>query len=89
MTFFTRTGTPLPEAVVASAAKVGTDPINRREFLAIASAFGATTATAYSMLGLATPAQAAGHQMAAVPVTFLGLPASPRIRSAVRSKGWS
>ena len=63
MTFFTRTGKPLPKSVVDSAAKVGTDPVNRREFLAIASAFGATTATAYAMLGLPTPAQAAGHQM--------------------------
>jgi len=63
MTFFTRTGKPLPKSVVDSAAKVGTDPVNRREFLAMASAFGATTATAYAMLGLPTPAQAAGHQM--------------------------
>ncbi|MCV3271762.1 ABC transporter substrate-binding protein [Roseobacter sinensis] len=62
MTFFTRTGKPLPKTVVDSAAKVGTDPVNRREFLAIASAFGATTATAYSMIGMAAPARAAGHQ---------------------------
>lgn len=63
MTFFTRTGKPLPKAVVDSAAKVGTDPVNRREFLATASAFGATAVTAYSMIGLAPPARAAGHQM--------------------------
>ena len=65
MTFFTRTGKPLPKVVVDSAAKVGNDPINRREFLATASAFGATTATAYAMLGMAapTPAQAAAHKM--------------------------
>ncbi|WP_204112499.1 ABC transporter substrate-binding protein [Shimia biformata] len=61
MTFFTRTGKPLPKEVVESAAKIGTDPISRREFLATASAFGATAATAYSMIGLPTPAQAAGH----------------------------
>ncbi|MEQ3710343.1 MAG: ABC transporter substrate-binding protein [Tateyamaria sp.] len=63
MTFLTRTGKPLPQSVVDSAGKVGTDPVNRREFLALASAFGATTATAYAMLGMATPAQAAAHQM--------------------------
>ncbi|TMM52926.1 ABC transporter substrate-binding protein [Sulfitobacter sabulilitoris] len=63
MTFFTRTGKPLPKAVVDSASKVGTDAVNRREFLALASAFGATAATAYSMLGLAAPAQAAAHKM--------------------------
>ncbi|WP_299408061.1 ABC transporter substrate-binding protein [uncultured Roseobacter sp.] len=62
MTFFTRTGKPLPKTVVESAAKVGTDPVNRREFLAMASAFGATAATAYSMIGMAAPARADGHQ---------------------------
>ncbi len=61
MTFLTRTGKPLPKSVVDSAAKVGNDPVNRREFLAIASAFGATAATAYGMLGMATPAMADGH----------------------------
>src|SRR6056297_1831058 len=63
MTFHTRTGKPLPQVIVDSAAKVGDDPVNRREFLALASAFGATTATAYEMLGLAAPAQAAAHKM--------------------------
>jgi peptide/nickel transport system substrate-binding protein len=63
MTFYTRTGKPLPQVIVDSAAKVGDDAVNRREFLALASAFGATTATAYAMLGMAAPAQAAAHQM--------------------------
>ncbi|WP_299371033.1 ABC transporter substrate-binding protein [uncultured Tateyamaria sp.] len=62
MTFVTRTGKPLPQSVVDSAAKVGTDAVNRREFLAIASAFGATAATAYGMLGTAAPAMADGHK---------------------------
>lgn len=62
MTFFTRTGKPLPKAVVDSAGKIGTDPVTRREFLATASAFGATAATAYSMIGMAAPARAAGHK---------------------------
>ena len=61
MTFLTRTGKPLPQSVVNSAEKVGNDPVNRREFLALASAFGATAATAYGMLGMATPAMADGH----------------------------
>ena len=60
MTFFTRTGKPLPQSVIDSAKKVGSDPVNRREFLAIASSFGATAATAYAMIGLPTPAKAAG-----------------------------
>ncbi|OWU81058.1 ABC transporter substrate-binding protein [Phaeobacter sp. 22II1-1F12B] len=61
MTFFTRTGKPLPKSITESAGKVGNDPVNRREFLALASAFGATTATAYSMLGMAAPAHAESH----------------------------
>ena len=65
MTFFTRNGNPLPKVVVDSAAKVGSDQISRREFLATASAFVATTATAYAMLGMAapTPAHAGAHKM--------------------------
>lgn len=61
MEFVTRTGKPLPKDVVNSAPKVGTDTVNRREFLALASSFGATAAVAYGMLGMAAPAKAAGH----------------------------
>ena len=59
MTFFKRNGDPMPQSIVDQASKVGNDPVNRREFLALASAFGATAATAYSMLGMAAPAHAA------------------------------
>jgi peptide/nickel transport system substrate-binding protein len=61
MSFTTRTGKPLPQAVLDSAEAAKKDPVNRREFLAIASAFGATAATAYSMIGMAAPANAAAH----------------------------
>ncbi|MCR9126870.1 MAG: ABC transporter substrate-binding protein [Rhodobacteraceae bacterium] len=61
MTFYTRTGRKLPQVIVDQADKVGKDAVNRREFLALASAFGATAATAYSMLGMAAPAHAGGH----------------------------
>jgi peptide/nickel transport system substrate-binding protein len=62
MTFLTRIGTPLPAAIHASAEAAKRDPVNRREFLALASAFGATAATAYAMIGMAAPAQAAAHK---------------------------
>ncbi|AXI45013.1 diguanylate cyclase [Sulfitobacter sp. SK012] len=62
MNFTSRTGKPLPQSVLDSAEAAKKDPVNRREFLAIASAFGATAATAYSMLGLAAPAYADGHK---------------------------
>ncbi|MEL7166617.1 MAG: ABC transporter substrate-binding protein [Pseudomonadota bacterium] len=63
MTFYTRTGKPMPKVITDQVDKIGDDPVNRREFLAMASTFGATAATAYGMLGLAAPAQAAGHKM--------------------------
>jgi peptide/nickel transport system substrate-binding protein len=63
MTFFTSTGKPLPQHIVDSATSAGESEVSRREFLAMASAFGATAATAYGMLGMATPAMAAGHKM--------------------------
>jgi len=57
MQYLTRTGKPLPKVVADQAKKVGNDPVNRREFLALASTFGATAATAYGMLGQAAPAR--------------------------------
>ena len=62
MKHLTRTGTPLPQSILDSAESAKKDPVNRREFLALASAFGATAATAYSMIGMAKPAIAAGHK---------------------------
>ncbi len=61
MNFTTRTGKPLPQSVLDSAEAAKADPVNRREFLAVASAFGATTATAYAMMGMSAPVQAASH----------------------------
>jgi peptide/nickel transport system substrate-binding protein len=58
MTYHDRHGKPLPDHILKSARSVGTDPVNRREFLALATAFGATTATAYVMIGLPAPAMA-------------------------------
>ena len=61
MSFLTRTGKPLPQSILDSAEAAKKNPVNRREFLALASAFGATAATAYSMIGMAAPAHAAAH----------------------------
>ena len=61
MTHLSHTGKPLPKFIENSAAHAKKDAVRRREFLALASAFGASTATAYSMLGLTAPAQAASH----------------------------
>ncbi|MEL7272091.1 MAG: ABC transporter substrate-binding protein [Pseudomonadota bacterium] len=63
MKFFKRNGQPMPKHVVdmAEGVKASKDGRTRREFLAIASAFGATAATAYSMIGVSAPARAAAH----------------------------
>ena len=58
MIFRDKRGNALPGHLAGAARSVGSDPMNRREFLATATAFGATTATAYAMLGLPTPARA-------------------------------
>ena len=42
MTFYKRNGKPLPAVITDQADKVGDDAVSRREFLALASAFGAS-----------------------------------------------
>lgn len=63
MKFFKRNGQPMPKHIadMASEIKDTSSDVSRREFLALASAFGATTATAYAMIGMDTPAFADGH----------------------------
>ena len=58
MTYTDKSGNPLPNHLSRAAKTLGADPISRREFLATATAFGATTATAYVMLGMPAPALA-------------------------------
>jgi len=67
MTFGTRKdGRPLPKHVLDSAAKLrasdGGSAVTRREFLAMASVFGASTTGAYGLLGLAAPAPALARE---------------------------
>jgi peptide/nickel transport system substrate-binding protein len=54
----TVTGRPLHPKVAAFAAQVHDDGPSRREFLAMATALGATTVAAYALLGLAAPGRA-------------------------------
>jgi peptide/nickel transport system substrate-binding protein len=49
-------GKPLHRAIAGLARAAREGRLDRREFLAMATTLGATTATAYSMLGLAAPA---------------------------------
>ncbi|MHB2264243.1 ABC transporter substrate-binding protein [Aliihoeflea sp. PC F10.4] len=58
MSFFRSSGNRVPEHVEKMAEDVKAGRVDRREFLAIASVFGASTALAYSMIGLAAPSKA-------------------------------
>jgi len=57
-------GKPLPKAVLDSAedAKASTSGVTRREFLAMASIFGASATGAYGLLGLTAPQQALAQE---------------------------
>jgi len=65
MKFRKTNGQEMPAQItkMAKSVRKNGDGVSRREFLAIASIFGASTTTAYSMLGMVAPsvAQADGH----------------------------
>ncbi|WP_224544768.1 ABC transporter substrate-binding protein [Mesorhizobium sp. CA16] len=58
MTLFRSNGDRVPAAIEAMAEEARAGRVDRREFLALASAFGASTAFAYGMLGLGAPTKA-------------------------------
>ncbi|MCE8525722.1 hypothetical protein KBY23_10635 [Ruegeria pomeroyi] len=60
MKFYKSGSDTLPTSIENSGLAQGpqNDDVSRREFLAMATTFGATTATAYSMLGMNAPALA-------------------------------
>jgi peptide/nickel transport system substrate-binding protein len=62
MAFFKSNGNRVPAAVEEMARDAREGRMDRREFLAIASALGASTALAYGMAGLATPEPAFAEQ---------------------------
>ncbi|QKC97453.1 ABC transporter substrate-binding protein [Mesorhizobium sp. NZP2298] len=62
MTFFRSNGDRVPSAIEAMAEDARAGRMDRREFLALASAFGASTALAYGMIGLAAPQQALAEE---------------------------
>ncbi|MDH6232282.1 peptide/nickel transport system substrate-binding protein [Mesorhizobium soli] len=62
MEFLTRNGKQVPESVRRMATEAGKGRMDRREFLALASAFGLSTAAAYGMIGLAAPTAVAAAE---------------------------
>jgi peptide/nickel transport system substrate-binding protein len=62
MTFYRSNGDRVPDHIREMAESVKAGKVDRREFLAMASVFGASTAMAYGMLGLAAPTEALAQE---------------------------
>lgn len=62
MTFFSSNGSRVPPVVNRMADETRSGRMDRREFLAIASTLGASTAVAYGMIGLAVPTEAQAQE---------------------------
>lgn len=62
MKFFKSNSDQVPARIAKLADQARTGKMDRREFLALASIFGASTATAYGMLGLAAPSPASAQE---------------------------
>jgi peptide/nickel transport system substrate-binding protein len=62
VTIFSSNGDRVPPAIESQAAEVKSGRMERREFLAMASAMGACAALAYSMIGLAAPSRAVAQE---------------------------
>ena len=62
MTFYKSNGDRVPDHIVKMAESTKAGGVDRREFLAMASVFGASTAMAYGMIGLAAPTKALAQE---------------------------
>jgi len=62
MSFFKSNSDRVPDHILELAEQARQGKVDRREFLALASAFGASTAMAYGMIGLAAPTRAIAQE---------------------------
>jgi len=95
MEYTKKDGKPLPAFLTKNARETGTSEVSRREFIATASIFGASAATAYGMLGLASPVVAqptpkpGGSVRLQIQVTAMKDPrTADNSRMAAFSRGW-
>ncbi|TIV96944.1 MAG: diguanylate cyclase, partial [Mesorhizobium sp.] len=58
MAIYKSNGDQVPDHILALAEEAKAGKVDRREFLALASVFGASTAMAYGLIGLADPTPA-------------------------------
>lgn len=62
MAFYKSNGDQVPDHILELAEETRKGGVDRREFLALASAFGASTAFAYGLIGLAAPSPAIAQE---------------------------
>ena len=62
MTLYKSNGDRVPNHICRMAEVIKAGKMDRRDFLALASAFGASTAMVYGMIGLAAPTPAAAQE---------------------------
>ena len=62
MTFYKSNGDKVPNHILEMAEEAKSGKMDRREFLALASVFGASTAMAYGLLGMAVPMEAQAQE---------------------------
>lgn len=62
MKFYRSNGDQIPDHIRKASERVSSGHMDRREFLAMASVFGASTAMAYGMIGLAAPLRALAQE---------------------------
>lgn len=62
MAWFKSNGDRVPDHILRSAEAVKAGRVDRREFLAMASVFGASTAMAYGLIGVAVPSEAVAQE---------------------------
>ena len=74
--------------IAGLAKNVKTGNLDRREFLALASMFGATAATAYSMIGLPVPARANTEDLRGIKGGILRVSMSIREIKDPRTYDW-
>ena len=89
MKFFRSNGDRVPSHIEAMADDAKAGKVDRREFLALASAFGASTAMAYGMIGLAAPTRAHAQEAKSGGVMRIAMTIRQEAGAAEPERAWS
>jgi peptide/nickel transport system substrate-binding protein len=89
MTIYKSNGDSVPGHILAMAEEAKANKVDRREFLALASIFGASTAMAYGLLGLAVPTPAKADEVQGKKGGVLKVAMSVKDPKDPRTADWS